>query len=200
MSIYDDDMPDLADGDDRPGLLDDADLVGFDDDSSADDDYPEDASEDDLDFVFAIYREDGRPVAQALGLDAGNDLEELIDELRRLPGDAGASGVVSIAGEFFVIVRVRGKHVQAMLSDGLAADDWPIARDVVDYLGIDVPEDDEDGPVGDLGIFADLGLSEMDMQALCLDLDEESDELALILMTRIGFGDVARDTVDSEFD
>lgn len=200
MSIYDDDMPDLADGDDRPGLLDDANLVGFDDDSSADDDYPEDASEDDLDFVFAIYREDGRPVAQALGLDAGNDLEELIDELRRLPGDAGASGVVSIAGEFFVIVRVRGKHVQAMLSDGLAADDWPIARDVVDYLGIDVPEDDEDGPVGDLGIFADLGLSEMDMQALCLDLDEESDELALILMTRIGFGDVARDTVDSEFD
>lgn len=211
MSSYDEDMPDLADGDDRPGILDDADLDLFenssaedlddddsDDDSDDADDYPEDASEDDLDFAIAIYREDGEPVAQALGLETINDLEELIDVVRRLPGDGGASGVVSIAGEFFVAVRVRGKHVQALLSDGPAADDWPIARDVTDYLGVD-PPDDDDGPIGDLAIYADLGLSEMDLQAMCLDLDEESDELALAVLTKIGFGDVARKTADEEF-
>ncbi len=211
MNSFDEDMPDLADGDDRPGLIDDAELEFFEDPNGADDtdedddetddadDYPEDASDEDLDFAIALYREDGRPVAQALGLETINDLEELIDVVRRLPGDAGASGVVSIAGEFFVAVRVRGRHVQALLSDGPAADDWPIARDIVDYLGIDPPEDDDDGPVGDLAIYADLGLSEMDMQALCLDFDEESDELALAVLTRIGFGDVARETIDAEF-
>ena len=41
-----------------------------------------------------------------------------------------------------------------------AASDWPIARDVVDYLGEEPLEDDEEEgePIGDLGIVADLGL------------------------------------------
>lgn len=197
-----DDMPDLADGDDRPGI--DDDLEFFDEGSAEDldDDYPEDATDEDVDFAIAVYREDGQPTAQTLTLSAANDLEVLIDALRRLPGDGGALGVISIEEEFFVLVRVRGKHVQAFLSDVVAAADWPIARDVCDYLGIEVPDDDEDDeqtPAGDLNLLSDLGLSELDLQSLAVDVDESTDELALIALDKIGLGNLARSVVEAEF-
>ena len=111
----------------------------FDDETDDDEDFDEvdleDAADDEIDFVLAAYREDGQPYVQSLSKDLANDLEELIVQLRRLPGDAGALGFVSLVEEVFVITRVRGQHVQVLLSDGAAASDWPIARDVVDYLG-----------------------------------------------------------------
>ncbi len=79
------------------------------DDSDDDDDEPEDAAEDEIDFVLAAYREDGQPYVQSLAKDLANDLDELIVQLRRLPGDAGALGFVSLVEEVFVIVRVRGR-------------------------------------------------------------------------------------------
>ena len=111
----------------------------LDDDLEDDEDFDEvdleDAADDEIDFVLAAYREDGQPYVQSLGKDLANDLDELIVQLRRLPGDAGALGFVSLVEEVFVIARVRGQHVQVLLSDAAAARDWPIARDVVDYLG-----------------------------------------------------------------
>ena len=104
------------------------------DDGTEDDDL-DDAAPDEIDFVVAAYREDGQPMVQALAADLANDLEELIIQLRRLPGDAGAIGFVSLVEEVFVIARVRGQHVQLLLSDGAAATEWPIARDVADMLG-----------------------------------------------------------------
>jgi putative tRNA adenosine deaminase-associated protein len=140
-----------------------------DDDLEDDEDFDEvdleDAAEDEIDFVLAAYREDGQPYVQSLGKDLANDLDELIVQLRRLPGDAGALGFVSLVEEVFVITRVRGQHVQVLLSDAAAASDWPIARDVVDYLGEEpLEEDEEEGePIGDLGIVADLGLSDFEI-------------------------------------
>ena len=87
------------------------------DDDLDDDDDLEDAAEDEIDFVLAAYREDGQPYVQALAKDLANDFDELIIQLRRLPGDAGALGFVSLVEEVFVIVRVRGQHVQVLLSD-----------------------------------------------------------------------------------
>lgn len=184
-------------GDDRPGMddLDDFDELGTEDaDDDADvsddeDDYPDDAGEDDIDLVVALYREDGQAVALALDYDLANDLDELIEQLRRMPGDGGALALVSIASEVFVIVRVRGKHVQAFCSDGVAATDWPLARDVVDFLGVEVPEDDdESAPVGDLGILADAGLHDFELEAMAEDLDEDSAVLVERIATRIKFG------------
>src|SRR3954447_11420756 len=145
---------------DQPDKVDQAPDVDDPDDSDPDDDL-EDAAEDEIDYVLAAYREDGQLHVQALENDLANDLDALIEQLRRLPGDAGALGFVSLVDEVFVIARVRGQHVQVMLSDAAAASDWPIARDVADYLG-EEPLDDEDEegePIGDLGIVADLGLS-----------------------------------------
>ena len=33
-----------------------------------------------------------------------------------------------------VVGRCRGRQVQVLLSDSLSSNDWPLARDVVDYL------------------------------------------------------------------
>ena len=63
-----------------------------------DDDEPEDATEEEIDFVLAAYREDGQPLVQELAKDLANDLDELIVQLRRLPGDAGAIRIRKIPG------------------------------------------------------------------------------------------------------
>ena len=136
--------------------------------------------------MLAAYREDGEPRVQELAKDLANDLDELIVQLRRLPGDAGAIGFVSLVEEVFVIARVRGQHVQVLLSDGTAAGDWPIARDVADYLGEEIPEEeDEPEPMGDLGILADLGLSDFDLGAILDDLDMGSDEMLLAVADKV---------------
>ena len=187
-------------GDDRVGLeeLDDVVIEEVEDepdepedesDDEDEDEYPEDATEDDVDVIVALYREDGVPVALGLDYELANDLEALATQLRRIPGDGGAVALVSIASEVFIIVRVRGRHMQAFCSDAVAAADWPLARDVLDMLGIEVPEDDDDSvPVGDLGILADAGLHDFELEAMAEDYDEDSATLVERIATRIKFG------------
>lgn len=185
-------------GDDRPGLDDidddletgeELDEADDDDADDEDEDYPDDATEDDIDLIIALYREDGQAVALALDYDLANDLDALIDQLRRIPGDGGAVALVSIASEVFVLVRVRGKRVQAFCSDTVAANDWPLARDVVDFLGVDVPEDDdESASAGDLDILADAGLHDFELEAMAEDDDEDTAVLVERIANRIKFG------------
>ena len=170
------------------GAADEQDEQDEQEDDLDDDDY-EDASDDEIDFVIAAYREDGQALVQALRKDLANDLEELITQLRRLPGDAGALGFVSLVEEVFVLVRVRGRHVQVLLSDGGAAADWPIGRDVADLLGEEVPDADEDTePMGDLGILADLGISDFEMGAIIDNLDASSDQLLVEIAEKLKIG------------
>lgn len=181
---------DGPDPDPRPGVTPPAvsRVDDDDDDDEDDDDDLEDAADDEIDFVIAGYREDGQPMVQALAKDLANDLEELILQLRRLPGDAGALGFVSLVEEVFVLVRVRGQHVQVLLNDATAAADWPIAHDVADLLDEDIPDSDDDDeaePMGDLGIVADLGMSEFDLSALLEDLDLGSDQMLIEIADKI---------------
>ena len=172
-------------------LDDDLDGDEDDDDDDDDDDYPEDASDDDIDLVAALYREDGAPAALALDKQLANDLDGLIEELRRVPGDAGAIGVVSIDSDFFVVVRVRGRKVELVLSDLGAALDWPIARDAADFLGVDLPDDeDESEPVGDLDLFADAGLSELELEAITTDEEADPVESIEAIVEKLGFAGV----------
>ncbi len=183
-------------GDDRPGLdeLDDElDVVDLDDDDDdaddGDDDYPDDATEDDIDLVIALYREDGLPVALPLDVELANDFDGLIEQLRRVPGDAGAVGLVSIDDEVFVIVRVRGKRVQVFCSDACAAEDWPIARDVIDYLDLDLADDNDDSyPVGDSDVLADVGMPAFELEAMAEDFDEDTTALLERITAKISFG------------
>lgn len=185
----------------QPALLVDEDLVDDeDDDEDEDDDDLEDAADDEIDFVIAAFREDGQPQVQALNDDLANDLEELVAQLRRLPGDAGALGFVSLVEEVFVIVRVRGQHVQVLLSDGAAAADWPIARDVADYLGVEIPDsEDDDEPMGDLTMLADLGLSEFDLLSIIDDIDSSSDQMLTDIADKINIGPPFRRIAEAAF-
>lgn len=184
LDLLDPEVDDANESDD-----DDTDEDG--DTDEDDDDYPEDATEDDIDLVAALYREDGQPAATALDLELANDLDGLIEALRRVPGDAGAVGVVSIDSDFFVIVRVRGPKVELFLSDVSAALDWPIARDAADFLGVDLPDDDDDSePVGDFDLFADAGLSEMELEAITTDGDADPLESLEAIVDKLGFAGV----------
>ena len=202
-------MPDFDDDEyesfDLEGSGDDADDsddgdAESDDVDSADDDL-EDAAADEIDFVLAAYREDGQPMVQALAADLANDLDELIVQLRRLPGDAGAVGFVSLVEEVFAIVRVRGQHVQLLLSDGGAATEWPIARDVADMLGEEIPDpdDEEAEPMGDLGILSDVGVSDFDMGAIIDNLDLSSDQMLAEIADKIKIGPQFRKASEAAF-
>jgi len=173
-------------------------------DETEDADELEDADDDEIDFCVALYREDGEPSGLALEPDLANDFEELLAQLQRIPGDAGALGLVSLDSEVLVAVRVRGpRHVQVFVSDVYYVDIWPIVHDAVEFLGLDPTSDElpEDGPIGDLNMFADLGLSEMDIEAACLD-DEEttSEDLAARIAKAARLDAVFRQAVDDYWD
>jgi putative tRNA adenosine deaminase-associated protein len=165
---------------------------GFDEDLEDDDDFDdadlEDAADDEIDFVLAAYREDGQPYVQSLGKDLANDLDELIVQLRRLPGDAGALGFVSLVEEVFVITRVRGQHVQVLLSDAAASGDWPSRGTswIISARSRWMRTRRRRGePIGDLGILADLGLSDFDMGAIIDNLDLSSVEMLVEVADKI---------------
>jgi putative tRNA adenosine deaminase-associated protein len=188
---------DTAEADDSEAEVDEPDL----DEGDDEDDELEDAAPDEIDFVIAAYREDGQPLVQALQGPLANDLDELIVQLRRLPGDAGAVGFVSLVEEVFVIVRVRGQHVQVLLNDSGAANEWPIARDVADLLNEEIPDPDEEEtePMGDLGILSDLGISDFDMETIIDNLDLSSDQMLAEIADKIKIGPQFRKIADAAF-
>jgi putative tRNA adenosine deaminase-associated protein len=143
--------------------------------------------------AVVVYREDGAWQSGVLPERVGGDLDGLIQVLRQQPAENGAIGLVNVADEFFVALRVRGEEVRMVLSDVTAAVAWDLARQVVDRLGIEAPDDDDRNdisPAGDVGIFADLGLDEMELGALLSDLDAYADEMLVSVAGRLGFADV----------
>ena len=143
------------------------------------------------DFAVVVYREDDAWEADVLPTALTENLGALIQALRQQPGIGGAIGLAAVGDDFFVALRVLGNHVSVFLSDVTASVDWPLARQVLDYLDIPVPEDedlDQVLPVGDMSIFADLGVDEMEIGALSGDLDLFPDEVLASLARRIGFG------------
>jgi putative tRNA adenosine deaminase-associated protein len=144
-------------------------------------------------MAVVVFREDGVWQSGVLPERVTDDLEGLVAVARQQPGENGALALVNVADEFFVAVRVRGEDVRILLSDVTAAVAWDLARQVVDRLGIETPSEDdlEDvWPAGDMSIFADLGLDEMELGAVLADLDAYADEMLLAVAGRVGFSDV----------
>lgn len=143
--------------------------------------------------AVVVYREDGAWQSGLLPERVGDDLDGLVAVLRQQPGEVGAIGLVNVADEFFVAVRVRGEEVRLLLSDVTAAVAWDLARQVVGQLGLQTPDDDELAdvwPAGDLSMFTDLGLDEMELGGVLADLDAYADEMLLNVADRLGFADV----------
>lgn len=116
-----------------------------------------------------VYREDEAWDTEVLPVRLTGDLAGLIHALRQQPSMGGTIGLVAVGDDFFVALRLLGGQMSVFLSDLTAAVDWPLARQVLEYLDIPVPgEDDLDQvlPAGDMSIFADLGVDEMDLSLI----------------------------------
>lgn len=155
-----------------------------------------------IDFAFAACREDGIWQVTNLPPRAAADLTVLVRVLGQIPSDAGTLAMVSVDEDYFLLVRVTGAHVRFLLSDVGAATESPLARAVVDKLELPHPDDDDDKiqPAGDLALVADLGLSAMELGAMCDDPDRYPDEVLSDIARRIGFGrefDIALDLANA---
>ena len=143
------------------------------------------------DFCIAVYREDNVWEAEVLPVAMIEQLDSIVGALRQQPSIGGVIGLTAVGDDFFVITRVTGGHVSVFLSDLTASVDWPLARQVLEYLDIPVPYDedlDQVLPAGELSILADLGVDEMELCALSGDLDLFPDEVLSSLARRVGFG------------
>jgi putative tRNA adenosine deaminase-associated protein len=160
------------------------------------------------DFAIVVFREDDdRWDADVLPAAVTDDLKGFIRVLRQQPSIAGTIGLAGIDDYFFVAIRVVGNQISVLLSDIGAALDYPLAEQVLDYLDIPVPDEedlDQVLPVGDLSIFADLGLDEMDLAAICSRLDFDSDDdpwdhvedAVESIAVRLGFGPAMERALD----
>ena len=138
-----------------------------------------------------VYREDDAWDTEVLPVALTEDLKGLIHALRQQPSLGGTIGLVAVGDDFFVALRVLGGEVSVFLSDLTAAVDWPLARQVLAHLDLAIPDDedlDQVLPAGDLSIFADLGLDEMDLGMIAGDLDLFPDEALAIIARKLGFG------------
>lgn len=156
--------------------------------------------DDGRDFAVVCYREEGVWEIGLLPERATSNLDAFIAAVRQQPGEGGALGFVDVADDFFVAVRVNRDDVRLLLSDVTAADEWPLAREVLERLGLPEPSDedfDDIVPAGDLSLFADLGLPEMELSLLLSDIDAYADEMLFSIARRLGFGDDLERLVDA---
>jgi putative tRNA adenosine deaminase-associated protein len=151
------------------------------------------------DVAVVVYREDDAWDVDLLPPALTEDLTGLIQAIRQQPSIGGTIGLAAVGDDFFVAVRVIGGQESVFLSDLTAALDWPLARQVMGYLDLAVPEDedlDQVLPAGDLSIFADLGLDEMDLGMIAGNLDLFPDEAIAIIARKLGFGQAYERALD----
>ena len=146
-----------------------------------------------VDFAVAAWREDGLWQVDLLPPRTGETLEALLNALRAQPGEGGVLGLVSVAEEFFLVVRVLGEEARLLLSDVYAAEESPIGLDALDRLGVPSPDDDESDeplPAGDLRILDDFGVGPVEIELLLDDEELWPDEQLATLAARLGFGEL----------
>ena len=152
-----------------------------------------------VDFAVVVFREDGQWQLGALPHRAAEDLDALMAAVRQQPSEAATLVLCSYGDDFFLVLRPEGNEMRVLVSDGTAANDWPIAARALELVGEDTPgEDERVAPAGDVDIFADLGLDAMELQAICTDLELYPDEMLGRIATRIGFGPQFDRAVDDD--
>jgi putative tRNA adenosine deaminase-associated protein len=151
------------------------------------------------DFAVIVYREEDQWEADALPAALTADLDGLVQALRQQPSIGGTIGFAGVGDDFWLAIRVIGEDVSLFLSDLTAAVDYPLARQALEALGIPVPSDDELDqvlPAGDLSIFADLGLEEMELGAVAADLDVYPEDAVAGIAERLRFGEAVERALD----
>lgn len=143
-------------------------------------------------FAVAAFRDGGLWRAEPLPVAVLDDLSVLLSALRSQPPEGGPFVLACVDEEFFLIARQDGARISLLLSDLTAAVEYPLAEQALARLGEDPPDDDELDevwPVGDLDLFADLDLSEDDMEQILDDIDAYPDEMLETIIERIGLAE-----------
>lgn len=149
-------------------------------------------------WAVVVFRLDGVWQVSELPPGMTGDVEDLAAAVK---GQVDGSFVmVDVADEFFVVVRYVGGQERLLLSDVTAAVEWDLAAQVCERLELEIPADDEledIWPAGDLGVFDDLGLDEMELGAILSDVDAYADEMLSTLARRLGFAEAFERAVDT---
>ncbi len=151
----------------------------------------------DVDYVVAAWREEGRWTAVPLPPHAADTLDALVHALRQQPGEGGSLGLVSLDEDTAVIVRLNADDLRVVMSDPTAAEDYDLAAEVADLVGPGDEDLDDDAAIaGDSGLLADLGMPASELELLFDDLDLYPDEMLEAIADRLGFADDFRQARD----
>lgn len=144
-----------------------------------------------------VVRQDGQWEATRLPDSLADDLDGLLDEIEAQVSSAVAIVLINVQDEFFVALRLgSGGRPLVLLSDVTAAVEYPLAEDVLELLDEPSPDaDTEIWPAGDLGMFTDLGLAELELGAILADLDLYADEMLLAVAHRLGYASQWRSAI-----
>jgi putative tRNA adenosine deaminase-associated protein len=160
-------------------------------------------------FAAVLFRRDGR--WQGSEVDVG-DCESLIDLGELLRDFSGDVRLLCLEqdDEYAALIRLDddADDPHAFLSDGHAADSYPVAAVVaeeLDEIGGDDLEDDpladdtpvavahDSAPFGDPDVVEDLGTSAADLLAMCAHHGTLPVDLLLAVCEKAGCGDVFED-------
>jgi putative tRNA adenosine deaminase-associated protein len=142
----------------------------------------------DVDFAVAAWHETDTWKLEILS-DPYN-LGAIISELKSHQTNGGALALIAIDEEFFILVRVLGKHISLFISDVTCALDYEVANEFLEISDLPAPEfDDEPLPGGHMDIIADLGMGHMELEALCDDTELFPDEQLEAIAKRLGFSE-----------
>lgn len=163
-------------------------------------------------FAAVLIRRGDRWKAEDVEIDDCESLSDLGDVLRDRSGDVRLL-MIEQDDEYAAIVRLDDdeddEDPRAFLSDGHAADAYPIAAIVAEDLveiGADDSDDDEDdeldsdippthdaAPCGDADIVEDLGTSAGDILAMCAHAGTLPVDLLVAVCEKAGCGQVFED-------
>jgi putative tRNA adenosine deaminase-associated protein len=160
-------------------------------------------------FAAVLTRENDRWTVDEVDIADCESLSDLGDVLRDLPGDVRML-VIEQDDEYAAIVRLDddADEPRAFLSDGHAADAYPVAALVAeDLVEIGDGDEDEDGepldgdvppthdsaPFGDPDIVEDLGTSAADLLAMCAHPGTLPVDLLVAMCEKAGCGPAFED-------
>jgi len=160
-------------------------------------------------FSATLLRVGDRWTVEDVDLEDCESLADLGDVLRDLDGDVRLL-VIEQDDEYAAIVRLDddGDDPRAFLSDGHAADAYPMAALVAEDLPEIGEDDDEDGedllegeapqthdsaPFGDPDIVEDLGTSAADLLAMCAHIGTLPVDLLVAVCEKAGCGPAFED-------
>ena len=149
------------------------------------------------DFGIIAWHEDGR--WNVSELTHTRDIGSIMDQLNSQATNGGAIALIAIEEDFFVVARALGSQMQMMISDVTYALESDLAADLLEMLDLPFPEEDDDSqPGGDIDLLADLGMSAMELEALCDDPELFPDEQLEAIASRLGFGNQFAELYESQ--